>query len=461
MVVLRRLLFAIVALTVVPSPAQAVEGADPVPILAWWRSVDSQYTSIDGEESPGWKAFVELRDTASSDRLRWLLHHTSPVVRAYAFRALVARSEATPEDLIERLDDRAIVRTRSGCVGRQRFGADDSFAAMAFHLEDPGRQQVLEALLSKPELSSRGFALREWTPAPALRGSVVEHARMRSSGALIALARYRRSEDTALLATAIAEGNREALVAATVFPHPALLPALREARARRLHAVEPQDLYAFHTGLALFGPQTLEAFVARLDTVHRRRRAFAMFGTLREDPDPAAIPKLFRIWEDHGLIDCAVFERLVGSDPDRALDALEHALSDVNRLPDSEPCLAALLRTWSDARGVSGQGVLVDALTASDSEHFVVLAAEAASVQAAGSAEVLLDRLRRDPSPGVAVAAATALLAYDDDEVRRRLAIGVRRRIRGARGRTRAELYAVLRSLRDREQPDRGLAPFR
>jgi hypothetical protein len=446
------LLLMAIVLCLTPS-GYAQTTADLVDVLAG-GSVDGPFTGYTLTESASWKAYVQLRDSASVDELRALLDHPEPAVRVYAFWAWSHRDGGVrASDVIERLEDAALVTRYEGCTQWVDTAGEAAFAGMG-PLKPADQARVLEYLLSS-DLRARRSALNTWQPPEGLRPAIVAHANATGEG-LVAVARYGRDDDVPLLARWFADGD-QGLRAVALSAHPDLIDPLRRYHRRVLAAPTetPADgLEPLYSALAAYGGAADDALAAPLDTElppeERLAHLRALHHALADETDPAFVPLLFRLWEDHDIFDCRSFDQMLAHDPGRALVTLESSLSDIDSLASqygfalTDACVARLASAWTDARGADGDALLVSALEeVKQLSHFGVLAAEAARVRAPGAVDVLFDRLRRARSEWVYLAAARALVTYGG-EVEEEVHRWARRRLRRRRHADDAELRAIL-----------------
>lgn len=58
--------------------------------------MESEYIGISGEKSEQYKTFLELKSKASNNELRSLLNHNNPIVKTFAYQALIDKKQITP-----------------------------------------------------------------------------------------------------------------------------------------------------------------------------------------------------------------------------------------------------------------------------------------------------------------------------------------------------------------------------
>ena len=86
-------------------------------ILAESEAVKERYVGFSGYTPTEYKTFEELMEVASEDELNNLLTHSSPIVRVYAYRALLANEmEINLDYETSLMQDSTEVDWFSGCV---------------------------------------------------------------------------------------------------------------------------------------------------------------------------------------------------------------------------------------------------------------------------------------------------------------------------------------------------------
>lgn len=195
-------------------------------------SHDSERVGATGVPSEVYATYKELRELATAEEIRLLTEHASPVVRVYAFQALVERGGELFDQLWLRRDDLARLATMHGCIMAEQQVAD-MVLDMAWDELDPGqRDLVLDHLLKGGGPAGfRHRALLQLEPFEAyyhqIRGLAM---RGETSSALVALARFRRDADTDIILAGFADEKQRyyALLAMETFPHQAFLGASRD-----------------------------------------------------------------------------------------------------------------------------------------------------------------------------------------------------------------------------------------
>ncbi|MBX2796897.1 MAG: hypothetical protein KTR31_04485 [Myxococcales bacterium] len=381
---------------------------------------ESESVGYDGAPSPSWVSYLALRLGASKGRLRELLQHASPAVRAYAVQAIVAR-EGVPDDveswLAEVLEDRAELATRSGCVSSQTTVAE--LASWTLLSADPPlevRELMVDQLLSQSE--PPGVLIRLLRDSDVLTPTRAQRLRGRMGlelpGLLATLASLREEQDVPTILEAYDSAPVDALRATVRFPHPAFLDELRADLGPVLadsgHAEEARW---FWPAVAAYGVDGLGLLEAALDRGLDRAHLEHLGRAVNESGDPALVPVLFRLAEEHRQIGCPGASLLLVADEGRALDAILTAFPPLRGagLQDEVRCTEEILRTWTGARGPE---LVHSAVLTTGVLHFEVVAAHAAELRSPDVVPALLARFSSDDNAYIYLAALEALQAYEE-----------------------------------------------
>ena len=241
--------------------------------LAGAETVDGSMVGDDGHESDTWRAYEKWRGLATVAELRELTKHTSPVVRAYAVRALVEIEAPVDFAAIaaERLMDVAKVTTFEGCCRAEQFVGDVILATMRPRLSPEQILDLAEALIGKHSpLHAREWSLRTLRLRDGMLHTVRTMAANGDAVAGIALARYALPVDAKVLAkllqTEAPFDDNAWFIAAEVHRDPSLLAPLVaiEGKARsRMATDNPSRLTSWLQAIAAQQSPEASAFLLR------------------------------------------------------------------------------------------------------------------------------------------------------------------------------------------------------
>ena len=253
-------------------------------------SLDDEAIGYAGIKSAAYRAYERLRDAATAAELIVWVGDDSPMLRCYAFRALVEKHPdvALGPLLLPQLGDRSKVTTMRGCMRAERY-ATDVLLELAAPVLPVADQRALHARLVRdetaPALDARGRALRSEKFAKDLLPVIERLARGGDDEALIALMRYGRPADLALLRERLQadRGLKElhfVLWAAEVRPDPALMPLLAAIAPKAHRQLRRDTGHRMRQWFAAVAAQrseaaaaTLRAFVRDTDASESRQRS--------------------------------------------------------------------------------------------------------------------------------------------------------------------------------------------
>lgn len=215
-----------------PLAAQDVPGL--VAALAKAESLDDDAIGIAGSKSDTYKLYEQLLAKATPEQLLELARHQSPIVRGYAVRGLCTMPARVDlkQLMLDHLRDTAEVATFQGCIQSKEPIGDVMFACVRPHLGKEELLDVAEALVrSGSPLFARQWALRNVSFRDGMLHELRKLAKAGEAAAGIALARFRLQPDVDVLQQLLQQPEPFAdncqYLAASAFPDPQLLPALR------------------------------------------------------------------------------------------------------------------------------------------------------------------------------------------------------------------------------------------
>jgi hypothetical protein len=287
----------------VAAPAQSI--ADLTTQLAKAATVDAAMVGDDGGKSDTYRTYEHWRDRATVAELKEFTHHTSPIVRTYAVRALVELDAEVdwPAILQGFLRDTIEVTTCSGCCRAKEQVGDVVFGDVRPRLTAEQVQDFAEAAIrGNSPLYAREWALRNLHLRDGMLHVVRGLARAGDAPACIALARYRLPVDVpvliALLRRAEPFDENAQFLAAAEHGDPQLLApliALEGAATRRLQQDNPSRLRFWLQAIAVQQSEPAGAFLDRFLTATHPGSDFregdllaTMADTLQPYPDVAA-----------------------------------------------------------------------------------------------------------------------------------------------------------------------------
>jgi hypothetical protein len=252
-------------------PAQTL--AELTATLAQKETVDDEAVGDGGDKSDTYRTYERWRALATAKELRQFTTHPSPVVRAYAAKALVdIEADADWTAILrERLLDTSEVTTFVGCCLSKEYVGDVVFTTLRPRLTAEQLQEVAEDLVTrKSPLAAREWVLRTQRLRDGMLHTVRALVHAGDAPAAIALARYGLPTDAPLLAKLLQHddpfGDNAWFVAAEIHHDPSLLAPLvaLEAKAtRRLETDNPSRLQSWLRAIAAQRSAEAGAFLAR------------------------------------------------------------------------------------------------------------------------------------------------------------------------------------------------------
>ncbi len=418
-----------------PTSPETVEAA--LAELRRAETLDDVAVGEAGDRTATYASYETLRAKASEEQLVELTDDENVVVRCYAFRALVER-EATVDtfEIVKRhLDDRSPVVTFRGCFVRAEPVGDVMVQDLLDKLGTKDRAALAEAVVfGDGKLAHRDVMLRThpFTKKDAPRLRTLSDAG--DGGALVALARIGLEEDVARIARALDVDPQtiialaDPLRAAALRPAPALLPALERfwpSVQKLMPTTSPDRFRNWVTAVAAQederSAELLQGFLAgQTPDWARAVRAEIVWDAVNARDWETYTPVFWTLWSEHALIDGDVLRKLHEIDEERAVEQIERDLTTrLDAMPRA--ALGPLLDTHLWTRGERTAEIVAAALPNADARTASALCRTAADALDESHVNPLFAAYAHE-NPYVYVAAARALLAYDDAEIDARLA---------------------------------------
>lgn len=411
--------------------------------------------------------FVLLKSTASKDELIRLTDHTNPVVRCYAFWALISDPSVELYPLVlAHISDSELFEEFSGCL-RSREQVGDFFIAAASWEEaavklTTEQLEVLDhVLITMPnDLLAKNRAIEKLEPTEEVYPRILELVTEETNQtALVVLAKYRKQKDIPVILNFPAEEyNSYVYAAISTFPDTAffslLESRLKEAFSETGHHTEWAGLYK---AIAAYkNDQALELLRRPLTEVNtpsmRKYHIDDLCSALSENLCPLYEELLWRLWKEEGLISLGAFRYLCGKDKDEAYtfakEKLRHAEELSNHVELVEEMLDMLLK-WDKQVAFR---IIREQIRDADARLFPVFADQVIVLQDSSFIYPLANRLGQEKEPQVYLKIAEALLAYNSKAVNQKIKDAVNRNeaLRTGAG------YDALRQLAEKISAESG-----
>ncbi|MBN2704293.1 MAG: hypothetical protein JXR23_08785 [Pontiellaceae bacterium] len=386
--------------------------------------------------------FVLLKSVASRDELIRLTDHFNPVVRCYAFWALISDPSVDLYPLVlAHISDSELFETFSGCIRSGERVGDffidaASWEEAAVKLTTEQLDELDHLLITTPnDLSAKNSAIGKLEPTEEVYPRILELVTEETNQtALVVLAKYRKQKDIPVILNFPAEEyNSYVYAAISTFPDEAFWPLLesrlKEAFSKTLHCNEWAGLYK---AIAAYkNDQAVELLWRPLTEVNdRSMREYHLrylCGALSENLCPLYEELLWRLWEEEGLISLGAFRYLCGKDKDEAYtfakEKLRHAEELSNHVELVEEMLNMLLK-WDKEFAFR---MIREQIRDADARLFPVFAEQVIALQDSSFIYPLANRLGQEKEPQVYLKIAEALLAYNNKAVNQKIRDAVKR----------------------------------
>jgi hypothetical protein len=400
--------------------------------------------------------FDQLKTHASKEELIELTDHPNGAVRCYAFWALSYDQHTNLLPIVlKHINDDESVETQFGCIG-SRTKVGDFFIDIVtpLHLDQNlkklGPEQLAELdsilIFTANNLNARLRAIGAAKPAekwyPRIRELIVkEDIQM----ALVALAKYQKTEDIELILKNKEKSKSNAGVywytyeAISEFPHPDFLPFLENNLIKTMgdnyYRNELSPLYKAisnyrnQKAVDLLNVPFIEVRYADVRKYHMR----AIFAAIQSCKDSIYNELLWKLWANERILSSNVYKYLLAIDSRRTLQLATKSLVNAEDLyvdnifnesyeMDTEEKLIDLMLDLVLKRDRwRGLEIIKDNIGEANVHKFSVFANKASVVQDKVFVEPLFKQLETANNPYVYLEAATALIAFQDGAVNKRI----------------------------------------
>jgi hypothetical protein len=419
------------ALHWIPVQGETVSSAeDALKLIQSAATVDSSAVGVGGDQTETYDAFLILRNNATKQQLIDLTENPSANIRAYAAMAL---KEKFPEAdfgplLTAKLKDESTFVSFSGCSKETLSVGDFYFETFGESLSPSQRPGVIDYLLEGGiHLSAASHVLEEWdipeSHLPRVRQLVNED----NEAAIIALAKFKREEDAPTIIAAAKNHPFQAFRAIALDPRPAYFSLLEKLQP----ALLAEDSYStitreFYRALAAFKtPEAISMLAAPVDgnqnsiPAREDHRQF-IAEIISPDPDPVYDELKWRLWAECQLIDLVTFHRLTDLDEKRATGLIRVSLDHLSYKIQGE-LLSAMFSRINQSDPAYAKRLVTKELGKMDLSHFAFFAEVAGRIKDEADIEPLFHAVESATNPHIFLPAATALIAYHQPAIGRRL----------------------------------------
>lgn len=276
------------------------------------------YAGYTNKVSPQWRSYVALKKRFSEDELVALCEHKNPMIRCYAFEALVAScSSKTYDVLIHHLSDTAGFLCSMGCFMEYCRVTDNMLFEVGYHNKAETqfplslqqydfidsvllfREEIKERSGGSIEYPSRRYTLERLKAKPHFYNRVREIVNAGTYEALPLLAQYKNPADTSIFISLLLNDEfsnvgrvrihyvRKSIVN---FPHISFYPVLKKLLLEEIGTNEISDDYEsfpLYEALAQYPTNdTKELFEVALNKsgIEFNSRSKSIYDAVREYP---------------------------------------------------------------------------------------------------------------------------------------------------------------------------------
>ena len=415
----------------------------------------SSAVGVGGTRPKQFDNFAELQKSATKSELIELTNHPNGVVRCYSFWALTYDTSINLLPIaIQHIPDNENVSTMFGCIVSSEMAGDFFISLVSPQYIDVNSKKLtavqyeyLDSILiyTPNKLYERENAINRAklneTFYERVRQLVLEES---NQSALIALAKFKRTQDIQLILNNKAKGERYAQLfftykAISEFPDNAFLPLLKkslyEAIDKGSWSTEWRELYkaiaSFKNDTAL---QLLK--IPFTQTKHENIRQYHVdfiFGAVQDFYTPIYNELLWIMWENEKKINTKVFNLLYPTNPDKAFKLTKKTLLNSDDFyyfntggySEDEETSVNLLEVMLDTILIRDRPYAIELINKNLREinvhQFPTFAYKALKIKDSSFVTSLFDRLEKEDNAYIYLKATEVLIAFKDKDINRRI----------------------------------------
>jgi hypothetical protein len=394
-------------------------------------TVDARLVGYSGARSHTYNAFAAMSQMATKEQLLGLAQDQHPNLKASAALALHQRyPDENFFDLLQsRIDDHSTFVFFHGCL--QEKESMGNFYARLFSAKLSNAQKALFTIRVLNGSASGGLrseVLRKWGLSEKHLPRLRELALQDEEDALIPLAKFRREEDNPIIIAAATDHPFEVYRAISLNPQPAFFSLLEQAHpallAEPYHSTTQREFYA--AVAAYKDPAALTILTRVLDgdekTIPMREYQLAFIqAAVGDHPDAIYDALKWRFWEELHALSERDFAHLATLDAARATRSANLSLDgDVKAF--SKPLLEAMFRLIGMDDPARVERVIARELQKCELHHYRFLSGLAGRNPRPAYIEPLFKAVETKDNPHLFLRAAEALMSFNNDEIRSRIA---------------------------------------
>ena len=391
--------------------------------------VDDEAVGYSGERTKTYDAYETLLRNASKERL--LSYASDPNANVKAYAAMALRHSFPKENfhplLMEKLKDRQSFEFMSGCGTETLTIADMFHRMLADKLSKEQREEVIGYLLvNGQDLTVTHEGLPEWEIPERHLPTLRTMARQENGSALLALAKFRKTEDYPLIIESAKEMPEASYQAIAMNPQPVYFNLLKETLPAMVTTTgydSETDLY--YAAIAAFRSKEAASLLDQaLDSTAKGTNAINHFALVGNAIAPIADPVFdalkWRLWSQQDVLDLQSFSRMKALDEEQANKLTRQTLGRITyRIPDD--LLNAMLADMMLKDPEFTQEVIAGELRKADVSRYEFFAKLAREGRKEVYIEPLLTAVESADNAHIYLPATEAILSYGKEELNQRL----------------------------------------
>ena len=378
-------------------------------------------------ETPQYKLYQQLKDTATTKELIKYTTDKRPIIRTYAIKCLDDRKYGKLFQLaVAHIHDNKNVKV-SGHRSRDVYVGD--FYVGIQNISDIERKQLDSIILyTDNKLFYLNGLLSDIEPNEKHYERIRDLAD-KNEFAVIALAKFRKESDIDFIASQILNNSYFTIEAIEIFP--------AESFKKTLQSLKEKGYNYYGTELAVAVYQdkfSVDYFNTSLNSIkvndfQRKQRSKYIFEAISKYRDTIYTDLFFKLWEDDYVIDSEIFNYLIDLDKDHCLRLAYNSLQEPNSLDNSSLVISTMLDFLIANDTIIAKKIIkknIDSANVHKLSYFVEKAVHFKDQEIINS---MFYRLENTSNGHIYVPIVKTVLAYQDNELNKRLIESIKRNV--------------------------------
>ena len=378
-------------------------------------------------ETPQYKLFQMLKETATTEELIKYTDDKRPIVRTYAIKCLDDRKyDKIFQIAVAHIHDTKKVR-QGGHRSRDVYVGD--FFVRVQNITEGERKQLDSIILyTDNKLFYLNGLLSEIEPDEK-HYERIRYLADKNEFAVIALAKFRKESDIDFISTQILKNSYFTIEAIEIFP--------AEPFKKTLQTLREQGYNYFGTELAVAVYKdkfSVDYFNTSLSSVkendfQRKQRSKYIFEAISKYRDTIFTNLFFKLWEDDYIINSEIFNYLTTIDKGECLSLAYYSLQKPNNLDNSSLVILTMLDFLIANDSITAKKIIKQNIDSANVHKLSYFVEKAVHFKDQDIINSMFYRLENTSNGHIYVPIVKTILAHKDNELNERLIESIKQNV--------------------------------